>query len=119
MKKRLRPAQFREYGQWLQMCYGVSGRRVYRILQRSTSVHNYKSRKDEQAALRMRIRDIDQAKVSYVRANTYSLTKGRLESKPQASVPVIQTGRVSDEAEKTQAACLGISADVKDYCQPS
>ena len=36
-----------------------------RVLQRPRSVYNYKGRKDEQAALRMRIRDIAQARVSY------------------------------------------------------
>jgi putative transposase len=38
---------------------------VCRILQRSRSVYDYKSRKDEQAALRIRIKDIAQARVSY------------------------------------------------------
>ena len=36
-----------------------------RVLQCHLSVYKYKSRKDEQAALRMRIRDIAQARVSY------------------------------------------------------
>ena len=36
-----------------------------RLLERPASVYYYKSRKDEQAALRMRIRDIAQARVSY------------------------------------------------------
>jgi putative transposase len=35
------------------------------VLQRARSVYYYKSRKDEQAALRMRIKDIAQARVSY------------------------------------------------------
>jgi putative transposase len=35
------------------------------VLQRPRSVYEYKSRKDEQAALRMRIKDIAQARVSY------------------------------------------------------
>ena len=56
---------FREYGQWLQVCYGVSERRVCRVLQRPRSVYDYKSRKDEQAVLRMRIKDIAQTRVSY------------------------------------------------------
>jgi len=38
---------------------------VCRVLQCHLSVYKYKSRKDEQAALRMRIRDIAQARVSY------------------------------------------------------
>jgi putative transposase len=64
-KKRLRPAQLREYGAWLQACYGVSEREVCQLLQCRLSVYKYKSRRDEQAALRMRIRDIAQARVSY------------------------------------------------------
>jgi putative transposase len=35
------------------------------VLQRPRSVYDYKSRKDEQAALRMRIKDIAQTRVSY------------------------------------------------------
>jgi putative transposase len=38
---------------------------VCRILQRPRSVYDYKSRKDEQAALRMRIKEIAQVRVSY------------------------------------------------------
>jgi putative transposase len=40
-------------------------RRVCRVLQRPRSVYEYKSRRDEQATLRMRIKDIAQARVSY------------------------------------------------------
>ncbi len=61
----MRPAQFREYGAWLQACFEVSERMVCRVLQCHLSVYKYKSRKDEQVALRMRIRDIAQARVSY------------------------------------------------------
>ncbi len=47
------------------MCYGVSGRKVCRVLQCHRSVYDYESRKDEQATLRIRIKDIAQARVSY------------------------------------------------------
>jgi putative transposase len=49
----------------LRVCYGVSQRRVCRLLHCSTSVYRYKSKKDEQAALRMRIREIAMTRASY------------------------------------------------------
>jgi len=49
----------------LQTCYGVSERRVCRVLECHLSVYKYQSIKDEQAALRIRIRDIAHARVSY------------------------------------------------------
>jgi putative transposase len=49
----------------LEVSYGVSQRRVCRILQCSRKSYRYKSIADEQAALRIRIRDLAQARVSY------------------------------------------------------
>jgi putative transposase len=76
MKKGLRLAQFR--GQWLQVCYEVNGRRICRIIQQSSSIYYYINRKDEQAALKMRIRDIAQARVShdYRQIHVMSLREG-------------------------------------------
>jgi putative transposase len=48
-------------------------RRVCRVLRRPRSVYEYKSRRDEQAALRMRIKDIAQARVSYGYRRIYIL----------------------------------------------
>jgi len=45
------------------------------VLQRPRSVYEYKSRKDEQAALRMRIRDLVQARVSYGSQRIYILLR--------------------------------------------
>ena len=47
------------------MAYGVSERRACQVLTLSRASHRYKSVADEQAALRMRIRDLAQARVSY------------------------------------------------------
>ena len=47
------------------MAYGVSERRACQVLTLSRASHRYKSVADEQAALKMRIRDLAQARVSY------------------------------------------------------
>jgi len=47
------------------MCYKVSIRRACKVLQIVRSTYQYHSRKDEQAALRIRIRDLALARVSY------------------------------------------------------
>ncbi len=49
----------------LQVCYGESERRVCRVLQFQRSSYRYRSVADEQAVLRIRIRDLAQARVSY------------------------------------------------------
>jgi len=49
----------------LKVCYKVSTRRACKVLQLVRSTYQYCSRKDEQAALRIRIRDLAQARVSY------------------------------------------------------
>jgi len=47
------------------VCYKVSIRRACKVLQIVRSTYQYRSRKDEQAALRIRIRDLALARVSY------------------------------------------------------
>ena len=42
-KKGLKPAQFRPHGEVLQVCYGVSERRVCQVLQSPRSTHRYRS----------------------------------------------------------------------------
>ena len=49
----------------MQVCYGVSERRVCGVLEFSRSTCQYRSVVDEQAALRIRLRDLAQARVSY------------------------------------------------------
>jgi putative transposase len=49
----------------LELCYEVSQRRVCQILEFSRSSYRYHSIADEQAALRIRIRDLAYARVSY------------------------------------------------------
>ena len=52
-------------GEVLQVCYGASERRVCQVMQFHRSSYRYRSIADEQAALRIRIRDLAQARVSY------------------------------------------------------
>jgi len=66
-EKSLRPAQLREFGEVLEVCYEVSERRVCQVLECHRSIYRYRSVADEQAALRMRIRDLAHARVSYGR----------------------------------------------------
>ena len=49
----------------MQVCYGVSERRGCQVLQCHRSTHRYQSVADEQAALRIRLRDLARARVSY------------------------------------------------------
>lgn len=49
----------------LQVCYGVSVRRACQVLHCQRSTYYYKSVADEQAELKIRIRDIAQTRVSY------------------------------------------------------
>ncbi len=49
----------------MQVCYEASERRVCQVLQAQRSTYRYRSVSDEQALLRMRIRDLARARVSY------------------------------------------------------
>ena len=66
-KKDLKPAQLRTHGEVLQVCYGASERRVCRALESQGSTYRYRSVADEQALLRMRIRDL--ARASHLTGN--------------------------------------------------
>jgi len=49
----------------LQVCYGASERRICRVLESQRTTYRYRSVTDEQAFLKMRIRDLARARVSY------------------------------------------------------
>jgi putative transposase len=49
----------------LQVCYGISAVRACRVLEYQRSTYYYRSVADEQAELKIRIRDIAQSRVSY------------------------------------------------------
>ena len=49
----------------LELCYELSQRRVCQVLEFSRSSYHYRSIADEQAALRIRLRDLAYARVSY------------------------------------------------------
>jgi putative transposase len=95
-------------------------RRVCRVLQRPRSVYEYKSRKDEQAVLRMRIKDIAQARVSYGyrRIHVLLLREGWKVNHKRV-YRLYKLGRVDDATEETQEACLCLSAYGKSQCQLS
>jgi putative transposase len=59
------PAQLRLHAEYLQGAYKVSERRACRVLNLQRSSYRYQSVADEQAALRIRIRDLAAARVSY------------------------------------------------------
>jgi putative transposase len=64
----------------LEVCYGVSERRVCKVLKCHWSNYRYKSVADEQAALRIRIKDLAQARVSYGYVAAGIMSKGGLAS---------------------------------------
>ena len=61
----MKPAQMRTQGEVLETCYQVSERRVCEVLSFHRSSCRYRSVVDEQAALRIRLRDLAYARVSY------------------------------------------------------
>jgi putative transposase len=61
----VKPAQKRPLVKQLQMGYGVSERRACQVLQTHRSTQRYQSIADEQAALRIRLRDLAASRVSY------------------------------------------------------
>ena len=61
----LKPAQLRPRTAYLQVAYRVSERRACEVLALSRGSHQYRSRADEQAVLRMRLKNLAQARVSY------------------------------------------------------
>ena len=65
LRKNLKPTQLREHAEILEVCYGMSERRACRVLQLQWPTCQSRSVADEQAILRIRLRDMVQATVSY------------------------------------------------------
>ena len=61
----MKPDRRRTLAKKLQVAYQVSERRVCLILGHSRSTHRYQSRRDDRAALRIRLRDLAAARVGY------------------------------------------------------
>ncbi len=61
----MKPAALRIQGEVMMVCYSVSERRVCQVLACARSTYRYQSIADEQAALRIRIKDLAQARISY------------------------------------------------------
>jgi putative transposase len=62
VKKGLKPAQLRPQVDYLQTCYRVSQRRACEVLTLGRSSYRYHSVVDEQAALRIRLKDLAQTR---------------------------------------------------------
>ena len=74
-EKSPRPAHQRDQVRYLQVVYEVSERRACRVLCFRRSSHRYRGMADEQAALRMRLRDLAAARVSYGYRRLYVLLR--------------------------------------------
>lgn len=61
----MKPARLRQIVDWACECYGVSERRGCRLLRVWRSTYRYESTKDEQAALRMRLKELAGTRVGY------------------------------------------------------
>jgi putative transposase len=61
----VKPAQKRELVRFLQVGFGVSERRACRVIPIHRSTQRYRSRRADQAALRVRLRDLAATRVRY------------------------------------------------------
>src|SRR5690242_18025475 len=75
LKKTLRPGRRRDLVRHLEERYGVSERRGCRALRFQRSSHRYRSTAPDQAALRMRIREIAAVRVRYGYFRIYILLR--------------------------------------------
>src|SRR5208282_3015094 len=64
-KKAVRPRHRRELGRWTQAAFVVSERRVSRLLPIQLATLRYRSRRDPQTALRMRLRELAASRVRF------------------------------------------------------
>ncbi|MGD1029180.1 IS3 family transposase [Candidatus Binatus soli] len=64
-KKPVRPRHRRELGRWTQAAFVVSERRVSRLLPIQLATLRYRSRRDPQTALRMRLRELAASRVRF------------------------------------------------------
>src|SRR5271163_4558732 len=64
-KKAVRPRHRRELGRWTQAAFVVSERRVSRLLPIQLATLRYRSRRDPQTALRMRLRELAANRVRF------------------------------------------------------
>ncbi len=95
----------RDHARYLQVAYGSSERRSCELLTFESSTCRYESLAAEQAALRMRIRNLAASRVSYgYRRIHVLLQRGRLTGESQEDVQASQVGGTADAAYETQAA---------------
>ena len=63
MQKAVRPHDRRELGRWTQTVFALSTRRVSGLMMINRSAMNYRSRRDPQHALRVRMRELAASRV--------------------------------------------------------
>ena len=84
----------RGHAGYLRVAYGASQRRSCQVLTFRRSTCRYESVADEQADLRMRIRDLAQAPGElWVSAHPRAAEKGGMAGEPQAGIQIVQPGR--------------------------
>lgn len=71
----MRPVRRRELVDFVRTAYRVSIRRACRVLRAGRSTYHYRSRKDGQAVLRKRIREIAETRVRYGYRRIYVLLR--------------------------------------------
>lgn len=74
-KKALRPARKRQLVDHLRFDWKVSARRACSTLRVARSIYNYKSRRNDQADLKVKIRDICETRVRYGYRRVHILLK--------------------------------------------
>ena len=102
-KKAVRPRHRRELGRWTQAAFVVSERRVSRLLPIQLATLRYRSRRDPQTALRMRLRELAANRVRFgYRRLTVLLQARRMGGERQAHLPAIHRGRAGSANQAAQ-----------------
>ena len=102
-EKALKPAQLRPRAEYLQIAFCVSERRASEVLTLSRTSHRYQSVADEQAAIRMRLKDLAQDRVSYGYRRLHILLQ-RGGSEPQAGLQAVSRGGSDAQDQEAQEA---------------
>ena len=101
----------------MEVYYKVSTRRACGVLELARSTCYYQSLADEQAELRIRLKDLAQSRVSYGYRRLHVLLQreGWQVNHKRVYRLYIQAGRIRHAAQKTPQACHRLSEDGKGY----
>lgn len=69
----MKPARRKSLARWLADCFDISERRACRVVQLNRSTWHYKSQRDEQVALKQRIREIVETRTRYGHRRIHAL----------------------------------------------